>query len=60
MKSPLKLQKLSAPFIIFPLSYICNKSFSSVFPGKLKYAKIKPDYKKEDKLLATNYRPISL
>ena len=53
--------KLSAPFIISPLTYICNISLSSgVFPEKLKYAVIKPVYKKEDKLLTTNYRPISL
>ena len=58
---PIKILKLSAPFIISPLTYICNKSLScGVFPERLKYAIIKPVYKKGDKLLTTNYRPISL
>ena len=58
---PIKILKLSAPFIISPLTYICNKSLScGVFPERLKYAIIKPVYKKGDKLLTTNYRQISL
>jgi hypothetical protein len=58
---PLKILKLSDPFIISPLTYICNISLSSgVFPERLKHALIKPVYKKGDKLLTTNYRPISL
>jgi len=53
--------KLSAPFIIFLLTYICNKSLSSaVFLERLKYAIIKPVRKKGEKLLTSNYRPISL
>jgi len=56
-----KILKISAPFIIFPLTYICNKSLSSsVFPERLKYVIIEPVYKKSDKLLTTKYRPISL
>jgi hypothetical protein len=48
-------------FIISPLTYICNESLSfGVFPERLKYAIIKPVYKKGDKLLITNYRPVSL
>ena len=58
---PIKILKLSALFIISPLTSICNKSLSSgVFPERLKYAIIKPVYNKGDKLLTTNYRPISL
>jgi hypothetical protein len=58
---PIKILKLSAPFIISPLAYICNKSLSSVvFPERLKYAIIKPVCKKGDKLLTTNYKPVSL
>ena len=58
---PIKVLKLSAPFIISPITYICNKSLSSgVFPERLKYAIIKPIYKKGDKLLTINYRPIYL
>jgi len=58
---PITILKLSAPFIISPLTYNCNKFlFSDVFPERLKYAIIRPVYKKGDKLLTTNYRPISL
>jgi hypothetical protein len=58
---PIKILKLCAPFIISPLTYICNKPLSSgVFPERLKYAIIRPVYKKGDKLLTTNYRPIYL
>jgi len=58
---PIKILKLSAPFIISPLTYIYNKSLSSgVFPERLKYPIIKPVYRKGDKLLTTNYRTISL
>ena len=45
----------------YPLTYICNKSLcSGVFPERLKFATIKPVYRKGDKLLATNDRPVSL
>jgi Notch-like protein len=58
---PIKILKLSVPFIISPLTYICNKSLSSVvFPERLKFAIIKSVYKKGNKLLTINYRPISL
>jgi len=58
---PIIISKLSAPFIISSLTYVCNKSPSSgVFPERIKYAIIKPVYKRGDKLLTVNYRPISL
>ena len=58
---PVKILKLSAPFITSPLTYIYNKSLSTgTFPERLKYALIRPVYKKGDKHLVTNYRPISL
>ena len=58
---PVKIVKLSAPFIISPLTYICNKSFlTGTFPDRLKYALIQPVHKKGNKHLITNYRPISL
>jgi hypothetical protein len=40
--------KLSSPFIISHLTYICNAALSSgVFPDKLKYAIVKPIFKKK-------------
>jgi len=55
--------KLSTPFIISPLTYICNAAFNSgilVFPDKLKYAIVKPILKNGSKQDISNYRPISL
>jgi hypothetical protein len=46
-KIPVKIVKLSAPFITSPLTYICNKSLSTgAFPERLKYTLIWPIYKK--------------
>jgi hypothetical protein len=57
----IKILKVNVALIIFPLTYICNKFLSSsVFLERLKYAIIKPVYKKGNNLLTTNYRPISL
>ena len=40
---------------------IFNKSIvSGVFPDSLKYAKITPVFKTEDKCMVNNYRPISV
>jgi hypothetical protein len=53
--------KLTAPFIISPLTYICNAVLSTgVFPDRLKYAIVKPIFKKGNKQEISNYRPISL
>jgi len=44
-----------------PLTHICNKSLSSgIFPDHLKYAVVKPLFKKGDKSNTSNYRPISI
>lgn len=44
-----------------PLLYIYNLSISAgIVPDKLKIAKVIPVYKKGEKSLASNYRPISL
>lgn len=43
------------------LSYLCNQSFiSGTVPEWLKYAEVKPLYKKGDKEIPSNFRPISL
>jgi len=56
-----KLLKISSPFITSPLTHICNKSISSgTFPDRLKYAVVRPLFKKGDKTKLLNYRPISM
>ena len=58
---PIKILKISAPFIISSLTYICKKSLSSgVFPIGLKFFIIKPKFKNGDKLITLYYRPVSL
>jgi len=53
--------KSSIYYISYPLTYICNKMLSSgVFPTRLKFAEVKPIFKKGVKKVTTNYRPISL
>jgi len=44
-----------------PLTYICNAVLSTgVFPDRLKYAVVKPIFKKGNKQEISNYRQISL
>jgi len=58
---PMRILKISLPFIISPLTYICNKSFSTgLFPSRLKFSQINPIFKKGSKTEMSNYRPISL
>jgi hypothetical protein len=58
---PPKILKISLPYIISPLIYLCNKTMSSgIFPTWLKYSQVAPIFKKGDKDKLTNYRPISL
>jgi len=43
---PIKILKICAPFIISPLTYICNTSFSmGVFHDRLQLSIIKPIFK---------------
>ena len=57
----LKMLKLIAPSIVKPLTLIINQSlFTGAFPEKLKMAKVIPLFKKDDRLLMDNYRPVSL
>jgi len=57
----IKLIRISSPFISSPLAHTCNKSLSSgIFPDRLKYAVVKPLFKKGDESKISNYRPISI
>jgi exonuclease III len=56
-----RIIKISLPFIISPLTYICNAILcAGVFPDRLKFAVIKPLFKKGETQNVANYRPISL
>jgi hypothetical protein len=45
-----KMLKVSAPYISYPLNYICNKSIrSGTFLSCLKYPIVKPLFKKGDR-----------
>ena len=56
-----KLLKLIQVPLIPALCIVINQSlFNGIFPCKLKLAKVKPLFKKNDQPIFTNYRPISL
>jgi Notch-like protein len=56
-----RIIKVSETCIISPLTYICNAALrSGIFPDRLKYAIVKPVYKKGNRQDISNYRPISL
>jgi hypothetical protein len=56
-----RIIKISAPYILSPLTLILNKILSTgVFPKRLKFSVVKPLYKKGIKTELSNYRPISL
>jgi hypothetical protein len=58
---PLKLLKSFSYLISSLLNYICSRTlFTGVFPDKLKYATIRPLFKKGNKDDKSNYRPISI
>jgi len=50
-----------SPFITSPLNHICSRALlTGIFPDRLKFATVRPLFKKGDKRDITNYRPISL
>ena len=47
---PLKILKISLPYIISPLIHLCNKTMSTgIFPTWLKFSQVAPIFKKGDK-----------
>ena len=58
---PSNILKALKANLCYPLTTIINMSFATgVYPDQLKIAKVIPVFKKGDKLLVSNYRPISL
>lgn len=58
---PTYVLKCVAEFICKPIALIVNESFrEGIFPNELKKAKLVPIYKKGNRHVADNYRPISL
>ena len=56
-----RILKMSAPYILSPLTFISNKTLSTViYPDRLKYSEVKPLHKKGNTSDLSNYRPISL
>ena len=56
-----RILKISAPYILSPLTYIFNKALTTgIFPDRLKFSEVKPLFKKGASTELSNYRPISL
>jgi hypothetical protein len=56
-----KMLKVSMPYIISPLTYICNESLAQgIFPDRLKFARVKPILNNGGKCEPPNYRCTSL
>ena len=56
-----KLLKFGAPVLSKHISILVNQSIQKdTFPDRLKQAQVIPLYKKEDPLLKSNYRPVSI
>ncbi len=58
---PIKLLKIIKHFLAEPLALLYNCSFATgVVPDKFKIARVVPIHKKEDRVVISNYCPISL
>lgn len=58
---PVKVFRMVADILSEPLSRILNQSFTvGEFPHKMKYALVRPIFKKDDKEDLNNYRPIAI
>ena len=56
-----RILKISAPYILSPLTYIFNKTLATgIFPDRLKFSEVKPLFKKRASTEFSNYCPISL
>jgi len=57
----MRILKISAPYILSPLTYIFNKILSlGIFPDRLKFSEVKPIFKKGSTTDFSNYWLISL
>ena len=57
----IKMIKMVSDIVSEPVSKLVNLAFkSSEFPQSLKKARVTPVFKKDDKFLKQNYRPISI
>ena len=60
-KISVKLLKLGKPSLLKPITTLINTTISaSTFPSKLKQAQVTPLHKKNDPMLKSNYRPVSI
>ena len=58
---PGRILKLAHNELAYPLTYVINSSINqNVFPSILKKAEINPVFKKEDRMVKTNFRPVSI
>jgi hypothetical protein len=56
-----RILKMSAPYILSPLTYTSNKILlTGIFPDRLEFSEVKPLYKEGNTSDFSNYRPISL
>jgi len=56
-----RILKISAPYVLSPLTYIFNKTVSTgIFPERWEFLEVRPLFKKGDITEFSNYRPSSL